>query len=100
MIRHGLALHIADKDLVGVNLPKWWGFAYREFDIRYTTLYPIPLNLIVRYTLKLYWLIYSWVRTSGWKDKLDNVYWMGYNDGTVRRDCDLDRLARIILGKE
>ena len=100
MIRHGLALHIADKDLFGAELPKWWGFAYREFNIRYTILYPIPINLIVRYSLKLFWLVYRWVKMSGWKDKMEDAYWQGYNDGTVRRNCDIDRLGRIIMGKE
>jgi len=100
MIRHGLALHIADKDLEGSKLPKWWGFAYRKFNIRYTVLYPIPINLIVRYALKLYWLVYGWVATGGWKDKLDDAYWQGYNDGNTTREHHYERLARIIMGKE
>lgn len=101
MIRHGLALHIADKDLTGARIPKWWwGFAYRKFTVRYTVLYPIPINLIVRYALKLYWLIYSWVVVGGWKDKLDDAYWQGYNDGDTAKEHHYDRLARIIMGKE
>jgi len=101
VVRHGLALYIADRDLVGASMPKWWwGFAYRKFNVRYTVLYPIPLNLVVRYTLKLYWLVYSWITIGGWKDKLDDAYWQGYNDGNITREHHYDRMARIIMGKE
>jgi len=101
MIRHGLALHIADKDLMRMEMPRWWwGFAYREFHIRYTVLYPIPLNLIVRYALKLYYLIYSWVSFGGWHDKLDDAYWQGYNDGNTTKEHHYKHLADIIMGKE
>lgn len=98
MIRHGLALHIADNDLMRMEMPKWWwGFAYRKFNVRYTILYPIPLNLIVRYALKLYWLIYSWVSFGGWHNKLDDAYWMGFNDGRKETDAHMDRLGKIIV---
>ena len=85
MIRHGLALHIADKDLIVTSMPKWWGFAYRDFKVRYTILYPIPINLIVRYAVKLYWFVYSWVSMGGWRDKLEDAYWQGFNDGNTTR---------------
>jgi len=92
-----MALHIADKDLIGTEMPSWWGFAYREHEVRYTVLYPIPMNLIVRYTLKLFWLVYRWVAFSGWEDKLDDAYWRGYNDGNISREHHYDRLAKTIL---
>ena len=39
MIRHGLALHIADRDVLGASMPNWWwGFAYRKFTVCYTVL--------------------------------------------------------------
>ena len=100
MIRHGLALHIAEKDLIGVSFPRGWGLAYRKHLVRYVVLYPLPINLIVRYALILYWLIYKWIVVGGWKDRLDDEYWRGYNDGNTAREHHYDRLARIILGKE
>lgn len=100
MIRHGLALHIADKDLMGSRLPKGWGFSYRKWEVNYTILYPIPLNLAVRYVLKLYWLAYRFVKHSGWKDKLDDAYWRGYNDGNTTREHHYDYLARLLKGEE
>ena len=100
MLRHGLALHIADNDLMCAPLPKWWGFAYRKFHVRYTVLYPIPINLVVRYSLKLYWLVYSWVSMGGWEDKLEDAYWQGFNEGNTRKEHDLERLARRLIGKE
>ncbi len=100
MIRHGIALYIADKELIGASPPRWWGLAYRQYSVRYSVLYPIPINIIVHYALKFYWLVYSWVFFGGWKDRLDDAYWQGYNEGSIRRDHHLDRLARIIMGKE
>lgn len=99
MIRHGLALHIGDKELMGSRIPRWWGFAYRLFDMRYTVLYPIPLNLVVRYALKLYWTVYSWVKRGGWHSKLDDAYWMGYNDGNTTREHHYELLANLIKGE-
>lgn len=100
MIRYGLALHIADRDLIGASTPRWWGFAYRHFDIRYTILYPIPLNLIVCYTLKCYWSAYSWLVKGGWEDKLDAAYRQGYNEGNTTREHHYELLANLLTGRD
>lgn len=91
---------IRDKDLMGSILPRWYGFAYRRFEWRETVLCIIPLNLIVRYAHKIYWLLYRWIKHNGWRSKLDDAYWRGYNDGNTTREHHYDRLARIITGKE
>lgn len=95
-----MKLVIDDKDLMGSILPRWYGFSYRRHEVRRTVLYVIPLNLIVRYALKIYWLFYRWLKHSGWRDRLDDAYWRGYNDGNTTREHHYDTLARIIMGKE
>ena len=95
-----IRMYIAEEKLKGTSLPKKWWFAYREHDVAYSVFYLIPFNLVVRYALKLYWTVYSWVVWGGWKDKLDDAYRRGYNAGNTSREHHYDRLARTILGKD
>jgi len=57
----------------------------------------MPLHIIARYVLKLFWLIYSWLQSGGWKDRLDDAYWMGFNDGRKETDAHMNKLGRIIV---
>jgi len=95
-----IKLVVSGKDLIGSKYPKWYGFAYRRWDIGYTVFYIIPLNLIVRYALKIYWFFYRWIKAGGWRDRLDDAYWRGYNDGNTTREHHFDKIAQIIMGKE
>ncbi len=70
-----------DKSLVGSILPRWYSIAYRQWDCRRTVLYIIPLNLIVRYAVGIYWFLYNWIKHGEWADRLWKEYRRGYSDG-------------------
>ena len=95
-----IMLVINDIDLIGSVLPRWYGFAWRRFDVRKTVLFIIPLNLVLRYAYKIFWRVYYFLKAGGWQSKLDNEYWRGYNDGNTTREQHYDHLARILMGKE
>ena len=88
-----------DRDGIGAVLPRWYGFAYRRYNYSETVLAVIPLNLIIRYGLKVYWRIYRWLKHDGWKSQLDDAYRRGYNDGNLRRVHHMQLLADILTGK-
>jgi hypothetical protein len=59
----------------GEILPKWYGYAYRNFDCDYAVYMPIPLNLI-----RAFW---EWFRfnviykfKSTWPRSMDNKHWL------------------------
>lgn len=81
----------ADKDLVGSPLPRWYGVAYRRWESRYTVLYVIPLNLIVRYAVGVYWGFYRWVKhgkPNRFEAELSREYVRGRNDGRESATAD------------
>ena len=95
-----LRLIIPDKDLMGSTLPRWYGIAYRRLEYRESVLYIIPLNVVVRYARKIYWLLYAWLKHNGWRDKLDDAYESGWREGRKVTDAHYERLVRIIKGEE
>lgn len=95
-----IKLVVGDRELIGSILPRWYGFAYRQWDQRRTVLCIIPFNLVLRYSVKVYWIMYRWLKSDGWESMLDEAYRRGYNDGNTTREHHYDRLARILQGKE
>ena len=82
-------LVVDDLDFMSKKLSCWYGFSYRQFEVRRTVLYIIPFHLIIRYALKIFWCLRHWFYASGWRDELDKAYWRGYNDG-FRKFVDIE----------
>ena len=86
---------IDDRDLMGAKFPMWYGFAYRKFEVRQTVVAIIPFNLFIRWAYQVYWRVYSWLKSDGWRDKLDTAYWKGFNDGAEDRQTHFDRMRGV-----
>ena len=89
-----IVITVDDRDLMGSLLPRWYGVAYRKFEVRLTVLAIIPLNLIIGSAFDIYRLFYRWLKNDGWKDKLGDAYWEGYKDGNISSDQQRERLAK------
>ena len=91
-----LSMVMNERDMVGVMLPKWYGIAYFQYDVRRVVLYVIPLNLLVRFARKVYWRFYRWVKWDEWEMEIRDAYGRGYNDGNETRDHHIERMFRIL----
>ena len=89
-----IVITVDERDLRGVILPRWYGVAYRKFEVAQTVLAIIPLNLIIGSAFDTYRLFYRWLKNDGWKDKLGDAYWEGYKDGNISSDQQRERLAK------
>lgn len=78
-----MKLVIDEKDLRGIYLPRWYGIAYEDPLYGRLVLCIIPLNLLVRYARKLYWLLYKWFKYAGYRDKFGELYLTGYLRGLL-----------------
>ena len=87
---------IVDEDFKRMRPPSWYGFAYRRWDTRETVLAVIPFNLVVRYAVKAYWILYRFAKYSGWDDKVSKAYWDGYSDGYDSMGKAYDALRKRI----
>ena len=70
----------------GERLPSWYGFAYRNYCADHAICFPIPINLIVRWSRDFKWLL-----KRHKADALEDAYIRGFLEG--RRDF-LSREAR------
>lgn len=56
----------------GAQIPRWHGFSHSDFKCGVDVFYPVPINWLVRYSVRIYWRVlraFDWV---GLIDKADN----------------------------
>jgi hypothetical protein len=85
-----LVMSIPQKDLVGSRLPTGYGVAYQEYVRDNLVLAIVPLNLIIRYGLRVKWALYRVFYSGNYKDTMRKAYDNGYRVGMA--DAYKDRL--------
>ncbi len=70
----------------GEVIPKWYGFAWREYAEAAIVVYPIPFNFVARFIRYLYFSLSQ----AGAKN-IDKNYMVGYERGKLLRDTEIER---------
>lgn len=86
---------------IGQLIPKWHGLAYQRRDKPVCVCYPMPVNLIVRWSRKFWWLM-----KRNKPDALSGAYSAGHRDGfqdgkrfAQSQRAAEDRETRVMLDK-
>lgn len=68
----------------GIMFPKFYGLAYRDMWRRVSICYPIPLNVVVRLAMSLYWKLQEGLVTNRLEKIIEKAWQDGYCTGTRR----------------
>lgn len=67
----------------GARIPFWWGVSYLSWESDRAICYPIPLNLLIRWSRDLYYWIKA-TRRFGWRDnQVIDAYARGEDAGKI-----------------
>lgn len=75
----------------GEMAPWWYGAAYYSCYADYTVCYPVPFNLIVRWSRNLWWAL-----KRGKEDALSEAYIRGRRDLRSAEHKENQRVAAVI----
>ena len=70
----------------GEMAPWWYGMAYYSPYTNHVVYYPVPINLVVRWSRALWWAL-----RSGKPDALAKAYGCGFSEGRRERKNDEQR---------
>jgi len=65
----------------GTKVPWGYGYAYRDFDTCNTFAFPIPLNLVVRGTRRLWHWVMGWIVAGDKPSVVDRARILGRQEG-------------------
>jgi len=87
----------------GMNIPRGYGLAFRDFQARQHVCYPLGIHLIVKTAAALYWR-FIYLYPSFWERAIhrteDKAYEDGYNRGYVKGlEAGYENAKRLIYDK-
>jgi hypothetical protein len=67
----------------GYVKPWWWGLAYQDFLTNCFVIYPIPMNLIVRWSRDLFFLVKGYT-LRGYRERIEKLAFVrGHQEGAA-----------------
>lgn len=76
-------------------LPRFYGTAWTEWNTGVVVLYPVPFNLVAKWSREAWWFIWRAVKMP--RSKYDRQLARAYRAGQASRQKDIDRLSQEFM---